>query len=342
MPTADELAMLQQYGGQDFSNQDWNAILKAISSFSPDQLDGSVLNSSAAGIGIAPGANGWYMDSYQPWQNGGSPYDQLTRFASNQANDPSGMSRYDTVTVDPKTGKVVNQWQQYNNNDSNTLGYLTPFLALTGAGMMLGPMAAGDATAAGAADSGSFAIPSADELSAAGFGDGTGMGMTGAGGIGSASSVAGAGAGAAGYGTTAGSLFSIPTSDELQSAGFGDGTGVPMTGPGGIGSASSVAEGLGPSAFTDAGYGATSGLSDLLKSALTPSNIGKLASALKGGSSGNGSGGTSGFGGVPNEIANTTPGMIAQPTQQQKMMSKIAPILLGNYAQPQFNFNDYS
>jgi len=307
MPTADELAMLQKYGGNDFQNQDWNAILKAIQGFNPDQYDGGIVPGGVQvpGFGMsAPGAGGWVMDEYQP----GNGLTQLTRFASNQSGATDGNGRYDTVTLDAN-GKPTQQWQQMNSTGDHG-GIFSNIVPILGAVL-------------------------------AGQGLSTAFSGTGAAG-------ADAGAGAA---ETAG--YAIPTSEELAAAGFGDGTGVGLTGAGGIGAASSVAEALGSGAYTDLGYagldGALSpGISDFFKSAVTPSNIAKLVTALKGsgGQSGGGlsiAGGGGGVGGVFNQAANETPGMIAPAAQPQSaQQQQIAQALLLGDSQPKFSQVEFS
>jgi hypothetical protein len=134
MPTLAELNMAAQYGGTDFQNQDWAAILKAIQGYNPDAYD----QNYSGTVGLT-GNNGWTMDGFQP--NG---LVQLTKLASNQTGDiPGGFARYDTVDIDPNTGLPTQQWQQYTpqsnpNSIGNWLGdngWMVP-LALTGAAGM--------------------------------------------------------------------------------------------------------------------------------------------------------------------------------------------------------------
>ncbi len=302
----------------------------------------------------------------------------------------------------------VNQWRgaEKDNDGFNyaeaarniaifmSLGTLAPAMAAgtvgsgaAAAGAAEGATAAGAGTAAAA---GSYAIPTAAELSAAGFGTG-GMGMTGAAGIGSASSVVGAGAGAAGYGSgIAGALgagaagYAIPTAEELTAAGY-DVNGMGMTGANGIGAAPSVVE---SGALSGTGYGATA--ADLAESynpnyshegdhyptpestANSPINanapdlqapssnfqndlIKNIAKQLLksgsgtsgtpgGGSSPYGSmggqggyGGMGGYGNVLNAPANETPNMIASQAAPQQQQALAQALLLGNPEQPQFN-----
>jgi hypothetical protein len=135
--------------------------------------------------------------------------------------------------------------------------------------------AGGGAAAGGAVGTGTgYAIPTAAELSAAGFGTG-GIGLTGAGGIGAASSVAGAGAGAAGYGGLsalgAGAGLDAAAGDLILDYG-----GMGLTGPGGIGVAPSVVEaGAGAAGYGGGALaaGATSGAGSSGTSASGPGEV---------------------------------------------------------------------
>jgi hypothetical protein len=282
------------------------------------------------------------MDSYQPGD--GSTF--LQKVATNQDGVPKGYKRYDQVSIDPNTGKATT-WQNLQALPGDTFmdknGWMLP-IALVGAGAALGGTGgaaagttAGTGTTAGAGTAGtaaSSAIPTAAELEAAGFGTG-GMGMTGAGGIGSASSVAGAGAGAAGYGTTAaelGGAYAGAMGDDqlanewqkLVSQNAADsGTLLPTNLP-----------------TVDLSAAVPTGISDALKSVLTPSNIAKVASALKGGASGGNSGGVGlNFGNslVPNQAANMTPGMIAASNSPQTQQQQLAQALILGDSQPKFS-----
>jgi hypothetical protein len=112
--------------------------------------------------------------------------------------DKNGASLFDTYTPD---GQI---YQDSYKNQNDWFDAAVPLAIAAMGGMALSGVGAAGAGAsgagAGAGAAGGYAIPTAAELSAAGFGSG-GMGMSGLGGIGSVSSGAGAGAGAAGYGS---------------------------------------------------------------------------------------------------------------------------------------------
>lgn len=235
-----------------------------------------------------------------------------------------------------------NGWNQGITSDGKTFSYeqkngIDPLmfapLAATGLAAALAPATAGAGTAASA---GGYAIPTAEELSAAGF-DVGGMGMTGADGIGAASSVAGSGAGAAGYGGMGGlsgidSALSMPdyaneSTKLLQQQALAD-SGMDLL-------------------PTDLQFTPSSGANNLwdsIKSALTPSNISKIATALKGSTGGASHAGPSssvGGGGVFNQIANETPGMIAAANPIQQQQSQIPAFLLANPDQPKVSSTGY-
>jgi hypothetical protein len=359
MPTPEELAMLQQYGGNDFQNQDWSSILKAIQGFNPDQYDGGMSYGMGSYTGPAiPGSNGWTIDEYQP----GGGVTQLTRQASNQDGMSGNNRRFDTVTIGAD-GKPVQQWMQTNDISDN--------------GSLF-----------------SNAVPIMGAILAAG-------GLSGA---------FGAGAGAAGDAGTVGGIsggLDGVAGDSAASwlgADVGEGAmagfdalgnplgGIPMTGPGGIGSVDSVAGALGPGAYSDLGYTGLSGLAtdgvdqlanetnkliaqnaaepgtllptdapftdlssgasiaDTLSNALTPSNI-KTASGIANALKGLGSGGSFGGGGGPsgrnsslggmsgvfNQVANETPGMLAAQAAPTQQAQQIAQALILGDSQPRFS-----
>lgn len=154
MPTPAELAMYQQYAGNDFQNQDWKAILKAIQGFSPDQYDGGMSYGMGTQTGPAiPGSGGWTMDEYQP---GGNVL-QLIRQATNQAGMGGSNRRFDTIDIDPSTGMPTQQWMQVNDiSDNGSLfSNIVPMLGavLAGGGLtgMFGPGTAGADVAGGGA-----------------------------------------------------------------------------------------------------------------------------------------------------------------------------------------------
>lgn len=211
-----------------------------------------------------------------------------------------------------ETGAGGQGWQLYRNEDGSigrspytydsewgmlaplalaTIPFWAPALGgMLGAGEaagVAGTSGASGAAGAGAAGAGAagYAIPTAAELSAAGFGTG-GMGLTGAGGIGAASSVAGAGAGAAGYGAGAlGAGLGAAAGDLVLDYG-----GMGLTGEGGIGAASSVAEaGAGAAGYGAGGGGLLSTLGNAASTvgkALSNPITGRLASGLLGGLAG--------------------------------------------------------
>lgn len=93
-------------------------------------------------------------------------------------------------------------------------------------------------------------------------------------------------------------------------------------------------------------------IQDVLKKIATPENISKLAKVLTGGAGGSPAGGSlasgmggfgSGFGGVPNELSNMTPGMANIPAVAQALHSggTTQPFQITDAAQPKFNFSDY-
>lgn len=244
----------------------------------------------------------------------------------------------------------------------------------------LGPGAYGALGYTGAAalpELGAGAIGAAEEPF---FLDPNGMAATGPGGVGEVSSVAGAlgpeSYGALGYtGANA-----IPTWQELAEQGFGsgEGPGVAATGPGGVGEVGSVAGELGGSAAgwsglasgatpaqaamqaglnavpaggaipgasaatpaaTTAATSATSGLLKSLAPGLIRALIGGTTPTGTSGASGSGSGGFFGGNATP---GNMTPGAIAQqaaPTNNNQQIAQA--LMLGQAAQPQFNFGGY-
>lgn len=190
-------------------------------------------------------ADGGIRDSYTvdgiPYAlslNSGGVYDQTNPDASPPAftpyyynpNAPQNQAGYDTQGGIPGTYKTVlgrnpdgsiNTDRGYFSKKSAGIDAVMDAVPMIGAlamgGAALGPAgfglwggapAAGVGAAEGAVGAGGYAIPTAEELAASGFGSG-GMGMSGAGGIGSVSSVSGAGAGAAGYGSALGGLGEI-------------------------------------------------------------------------------------------------------------------------------------
>jgi hypothetical protein len=151
------------------------------------------------------------------WDAGG---DQIYYNPAAILDDPSDAENYHLALSRGADGNV--QVERTHKQD-NALRDLAMFAAAaTGMGYGISALGAGAAGASGASGlagssaagggatggggllaGGGYAIPTAEELAAAGLSPG-GMGLTGAGGIGAASSVVGAGAGAAGYGAGAG------------------------------------------------------------------------------------------------------------------------------------------
>jgi hypothetical protein len=327
--------MVQQYGGNDFTNQNWGNIIKALQSNSgataqdPGAMDPG---DRAAYANLMNSIGNWNLDSYQvpgTAENGyQSPYIQLTKKATNQSGitDPKS-ARYDTVDIDPNTMQPVSEWQQSNYTGDHG-GLFSNIVPILGAVLSAGGLSGAFGTGADAAADGGAALG----------GSGGALGQAGDYGMGA---LDGSGASAA----TATEGYSIPTADELSAAGFGDGTGIGMTGAGGIGSVDSVAGALGPASYTDLGYTGAGGLLDSLasaaKSALTPSNIAKVAAALKGAGGGSSSGGAGlhlgGPSGVFNQVANETPGMISTQTQMPQQQQLAQALLLGDPGQQKFS-----
>ncbi len=266
--------------------------------------------------------------------------------------------------IDPQTGK---SWYEHSGGDSaldqaglpqeahgwldkNLVGILAA--ALTGgalSGAMGGAGALGEG--AGAAAGSGYAIPSAAELSAGGFGTG-GMGLTGAGGIGSASSMVGAGiGGSAGYGAGAaatglgsglGAHFSdagyaaeqnaLNPSLGLDADYVGSGTGTGWDA--GVTPESTQGPGGSPVNATTAGTPSLSSLQQKIASQLLKA----AQSKLTGGGSGASGGmfGSSGAGYAPNQIANETPGMLGTAAAPQAQAQQAgSPHFLGGAQQPQ-------
>jgi hypothetical protein len=325
MPTPQELAMAQQYAGNDFQNQDWTSILKAVQGFNPDQYDGGASYGMGSYTGPAiPGSGGWTMDEYQP----GGGVTQLTRQASNQGGMDGSNRRFDTVTIGAD-GKPVQQWMP-NNDISDNGSLFSNIVPLLGAALAAGGLSSQFGAAGNAASdagwtsgydlAGGSALPTGAEAAAA-----TPEWVSaenGAGYLDGASADAGdltAAANASGdYANEWNKLVG-------QQAAADSGTSLLQTGV----------------PFTDLS-GASSGLSDVLKTALTPSNIAKVAAALKGagGASGGGMGGaqSGGFGGgIFNQVANETPGMIAAAPSQSQNQQLAQALLLGDSPQPKFS-----
>jgi hypothetical protein len=220
--------------------------------------------------------------------------------------------------------------------------------------------------AGGALGAGTYGIPTAAELAAGGFTPG-GVGI---GEIGAAGSQ---GLGSLGLGAAEGTGLTASLAGETPF--FLDPNGVPMTGPGGIGTASSLtgagtgavgygaglvgpaAEGVGslfpsasstmPAATTAAGTAAATGAAanglGQLGSTFVPKLIGALiGSGAAGAGAGNGAGagsGANGFFGGNYTPANETPGMmVSQPTPSSQNQAIAQALLLGNPDQPQFNY----